>query len=63
MTTTHAYTGDQRLIAALHHARRPGRTAGLKTIPATTEAPRAAAEEVRRAFAELAGGVGGATTR
>ncbi len=43
MTTTHAYTGDQRLLDFPHKDLRRARAAGLSMIPTTTGAARAVA--------------------
>lgn len=43
MTTTHAYTGDQRLVDGLHKDPRRARAAGLNIVPTTTGAARATA--------------------
>jgi glyceraldehyde 3-phosphate dehydrogenase len=43
MTTTHAYTGDQRLVDGLHADRRRARAAALNIVPTTTGAARATA--------------------
>jgi glyceraldehyde 3-phosphate dehydrogenase len=41
MTTTHAYTGDQRLVDGLHGDPRRARAAALNIVPTTTGAARA----------------------
>lgn len=43
MTTTHAYTGDQRLLDSPHRDLRRARAAGLSMIPTTTGAAKAVA--------------------
>lgn len=43
MTTTHAYTGDQRLLDFPHRDMRRARAAGLSMIPTTTGAAKAVA--------------------
>jgi glyceraldehyde 3-phosphate dehydrogenase len=43
MTTTHAYTGDQRLLDFPHKDLRRARAAGLSMIPTTTGAAKAVA--------------------
>jgi glyceraldehyde 3-phosphate dehydrogenase (phosphorylating) len=44
MTTVHAYTGDQRLVDALHRDERRSRAAAINIIPTTTGAARATGE-------------------
>jgi glyceraldehyde 3-phosphate dehydrogenase len=44
MTTVHAYTGDQRLVDALHKDPRRARAAGVNIVPTTTGAARATGE-------------------
>ena len=41
MSTVHAYTGDQRLVDALHKDARRGRAAAVNIVPTTTGAARA----------------------
>ena len=41
MTTVHAYTGDQRLVDAVHKDPRRARAAGVNIVPTTTGAARA----------------------
>jgi glyceraldehyde 3-phosphate dehydrogenase len=41
MTTVHAYTGDQRLVDAIHSDPRRARAAGVNIVPTTTGAARA----------------------
>ncbi|GMH36266.1 hypothetical protein BSKO_04134 [Bryopsis sp. KO-2023] len=43
MTTTHSYTGDQRLLDASHRDLRRARAAGLNIVPTTTGAAKAVA--------------------
>ena len=43
MTTTHAYTGDQRLVDGLHSDPRRARAAALNIVPTSTGAARATA--------------------
>jgi len=43
MTTTHSYTGDQRLLDASHRDLRRARTAALNIVPTTTGAAKAVA--------------------
>merc|ERR1711966_487891 len=43
MTTTHSYTGDQRLLDASHRDRRRARAAALNIVPTTTGAAKAVA--------------------
>jgi len=51
MTTCHAYTGDQRLLDAIHKDRRRARAAALSMIPTST----GAAQAVARVLPELKG--------
>ncbi|MFZ0172927.1 MAG: type I glyceraldehyde-3-phosphate dehydrogenase, partial [Acidimicrobiales bacterium] len=44
MTTIHAYTGDQRLVDAVHKDPRRARAAALNIVPTTTGAARAVGE-------------------
>lgn len=46
MTTTHAYTGDQRLVDGLHSDPRRSRAAALNIVPTTTGAARATSEVI-----------------
>ena len=41
MTTTHSYTGDQRLLDASHRDMRRARAAALNIVPTTTGAAKA----------------------
>ena len=43
MTTTHSYTGDQRLLDASHRDLRRARAAALNIVPTTTGAAKAVA--------------------
>merc|ERR1719428_1708850 len=67
MTTTHSYTGDQRLLDASHRDMRRARAAALNIVPTSTGAAKAVAlviqtekktfaEEVNAAFREAAAG-------
>jgi glyceraldehyde 3-phosphate dehydrogenase len=44
MTTVHAYTGDQRLVDAVHKDERRARAAALNIVPTSTGAARAISE-------------------
>jgi len=46
MTTTHAYTADQRMVDAPHKDLRRGRSAALSIIPTSTGAAKAVAEVI-----------------
>ena len=59
MTTTHAYTGDQRLLDAPHKDLRRARSAALSMIPTTTGAARA----VSLVLPQLAGKLNGMAIR
>jgi glyceraldehyde 3-phosphate dehydrogenase len=59
MTTTHAYTGDQRLLDFPHKDLRRARSAGLSMIPTTT----GAAKAVALVLPELAGKLNGLAIR
>lgn len=59
MTTTHAYTGDQRLLDAPHKDLRRARAAALSMIPTTTGAARA----VSLVLPQLAGKLNGMAIR
>ena len=43
MTTTHSYTGDQRLLDASHRDLRRARAAALNIVPTSTGAAKAVA--------------------
>ena len=55
MTTTHAYTGDQRLLDAPHKDLRRARSAALSMIPTTTGAAKAIAEVIPELTGKLDG--------
>jgi glyceraldehyde 3-phosphate dehydrogenase len=59
MTTTHAYTGDQRILDFPHKDLRRARAAGLSMIPTTTGAARA----VALVLPQLAGKLNGMAIR
>ncbi len=59
MTTTHAYTNDQRILDVFHHDLRRARAAGLNIIPTTT----GAAYAVSLVLPELAGKLHGMAFR
>ena len=59
MTTTHAYTGDQRLLDFPHKDFRRARAAGMSMIPTTT----GAAKAVALVLPELAGKLNGLSIR
>lgn len=59
MTTTHAYTGDQRLLDFPHKDLRRARAAGLSMIPTTT----GAAKAVSLVLPQLAGKLNGMAIR
>lgn len=59
MTTTHAYTGDQRLLDFPHRDMRRARAAGLSMIPTTT----GAAKAVALVLPELEGKLNGMSIR
>lgn len=59
MTTTHAYTGDQRLLDYPHRDLRRARAAGLSMIPTTT----GAAKAVSLVLPQLAGKLNGMAIR
>ena len=56
MTTTHSYTGDQRLLDASHRDLRRARAAALNIVPTTT----GAAKAVALVLPQLAGKLNGA---
>ena len=56
MTTTHSYTGDQRLLDASHRDLRRARAAALNIVPTTT----GAAKAVALVLPELKGRLNGA---
>jgi glyceraldehyde 3-phosphate dehydrogenase len=55
MTTTHAYTADQRLVDAPHKDLRRARSAALSIIPTTTGAAKAVAEVIPELKGKLDG--------
>jgi glyceraldehyde 3-phosphate dehydrogenase len=55
MTTTHAYTSDQRLIDAPHSDPRRSRAAGLSIIPTSTGAAKAVGEVIPEMKGKLTG--------
>jgi glyceraldehyde 3-phosphate dehydrogenase len=55
MTTTHAYTGDQRLLDFPHKDLRRARAAALSMIPTTTGAAKAVAEVLPQLKGKLNG--------
>ncbi len=55
MTTTHSYTGDQRLLDASHRDLRRARAAALNIVPTTTGAAKAVAEVLPRMKGKLNG--------
>lgn len=57
MTTTHSYTGDQRLLDASHRDLRRARAAALNIVPTTT----GAAKAVALVLPQLKGKLNGAT--
>ena len=59
MTTTHAYTGDQRLLDFPHKDLRRARSAAINMIPTTT----GAATAVTEVFPELKGNLDGIAIR
>ncbi len=59
ISTTHSYTGDQRLIDAPHHDLRRARAAALSIIPTTT----GAAKALTKVFPTLEGKIGGGGIR
>ncbi len=59
MTTTHSYTGDQRLLDASHRDLRRARAAALSIVPTTT----GAAKAVALVIPELAGKLNGIALR
>lgn len=59
MTTTHSYTGDQRLLDASHRDLRRARAAALNIVPTTT----GAAKAVALVIPELAGKLNGIAFR
>jgi glyceraldehyde-3-phosphate dehydrogenase (NAD(P)) len=59
MTTTHSYTGDQRLLDASHRDLRRARAAALNIVPTTT----GAAQAVALVIPEMAGKLNGIALR
>jgi glyceraldehyde-3-phosphate dehydrogenase (NAD(P)) len=59
MTTTHSYTGDQRLLDASHRDLRRARAAALNIVPTTT----GAAKAVSLVIPEMAGKLNGIALR
>lgn len=59
ISTTHSYTGDQRLIDSPHQDLRRARAAALSIIPTTT----GAAKALTRIFPKLEGNIGGGGIR
>jgi glyceraldehyde-3-phosphate dehydrogenase (NAD(P)) len=59
MTTTHSYTGDQRLLDASHRDLRRARAAALNIVPTTT----GAAKAVALVIPEMAGKLNGIALR
>ncbi|MBE7383428.1 MAG: type I glyceraldehyde-3-phosphate dehydrogenase [Leptolyngbya sp. SIO1E4] len=59
MTTTHSYTGDQRLLDASHRDLRRARAAALSIVPTTT----GAAEAVAKVYPEVQGRLNGIALR
>ncbi len=59
MTTTHAYTGDQRILDVAHKDLRRARAAAMNIVPTTTGAARA----LGRVIPELEGKLGGMALR
>lgn len=59
MTTTHSYTGDQRLLDASHRDLRRARAAALNIVPTTT----GAAEAVAKVFPAVKGKLNGIALR
>ena len=57
MTTTHSYTGDQRLLDASHRDLRRARAAALNIVPTTTGAAKAVALVLPSLKGKLNGGV------
>ncbi len=55
MTTTHAYTADQRLVDAPHKDLRRARSAAVSTIPTTTGAAKTVAEVIPELKGKLDG--------
>ena len=58
MTTTHSYTGDQRLLDASHRDLRRARAAALNIVPTTTGAAKAVALVLPSLKGKLNGGPG-----
>ena len=56
MTTTHSYTGDQRLLDASHRDLRRARAAALNIVPTTTGAAKAVALVLPQLKGKLNGG-------
>ena len=56
MTTTHSYTGDQRLLDASHRDLRRARAAALNIVPTTTGAAKAVALVLPSLKGKLNGG-------
>lgn len=59
MTTTHSYTGDQRLLDASHRDLRRARAAALNIVPTTT----GAAEAVAKVYPAMSGKLNGIALR
>jgi glyceraldehyde-3-phosphate dehydrogenase (NAD(P)) len=59
MTTTHSYTGDQRLLDASHRDLRRARAAALNIVPTTT----GAAEAVAKVYPAVSGKLNGIALR
>ena len=55
MTTVHAYTGDQRLVDAVHKDARRARAAAVNIVPTTTGAARATGEVLPHLAGKLDG--------
>lgn len=55
MTTTHSYTGDQRLLDASHRDLRRARAAALNIVPTTTGAAKAVALVLRASSTGVVG--------
>lgn len=55
MTTTHSYTGDQRLLDASHRDLRRARAAALNIVPTTTGAAKAVALVIPQVKGKLNG--------
>merc|ERR1719313_1349533 len=55
MTTTHSYTGDQRILDASHRDLRRARAAALNIVPTSTGAAKAVAEVLPQLKGKLNG--------